>query len=164
MGKSSTSYTEKNETSFKAGNQMWKLRTRHGKPEYWTTEKIEEIIDALAIWMEKEDSIVMSGYRSEIGITYQTMVMLKEKSPDFKYIYELACEKVATRLAQKVGKKVHHVHYTRYIGIYDRELREAEKQMSQDLQDIEALAKAKSSYKAVYDQLNNPPLNSISSS
>lgn len=113
---------------FKPGNRMYDL-TLIGRPEYWTEEKIEEMINKLEVWLSKEDSICMAGFRGENSLTPDVMENLKKKSTVFARMYKNAQQIIANRMAVKLGNGVHQAHYNKYQSVYDSELKEHEKEM-----------------------------------
>jgi hypothetical protein len=117
-------------TRFQKGNEIWKLVQRNGRPETWTQEAVDELSSKLIEWIDKEDSIVMCGFTSENYITFDTVMYLCSRYPDFADLYKSAKAKVATKLAQKLGKQVHPAHYNRYQAVYDAELKHHEKEMA----------------------------------
>jgi hypothetical protein len=120
---------------FKPGNRMYDL-TQIGRPEYWTEEKIDEMIDKLEIWLKKDDSICLAGFRGENSLTPDVMENLKRKSTVFARMYKNAQQIVANRMAMKLGNGVHQAHYNKYQSCYDSELKQHDKEM------ITAAAKA----------------------
>lgn len=113
---------------FKPGNRMYDL-TQIGRPEYWTEDKIQEMIAKLDLWLKKEDSICMAGFRGENSLTPDVMDNLKKKSTVFARMYKNAQQIVANRMAVKLGNGVHQAHYNKYQSVYDSELKEHEKEM-----------------------------------
>jgi|SRR5579863_2476597 len=128
MGRSSTSYTGPNKTSFKPGNQMFD-REKLGAPEYWTEERIDDLITNLGEWVQKDESISMAGWRGYNTITRSSLDHIRLKSPVFARAYECAREIIAGRLAEKTGNGVHSSVFNMLTPVYDSEVRayEAEK-------------------------------------
>lgn len=122
MAKSSTSYTCKNATSFKPGHQMFD-RDKLGCNEYWTEEKIQELIVSLGDWVQKDDSISMAGWRGYNTITQRALTYVRDKSPIFREVYECARQIVANRLANKTGDKVHSSVFNMLTPVYDWEVK-----------------------------------------
>jgi hypothetical protein len=117
-------------TRFQKGNDIWKLVQKNGRPESWTQEAVDELSSKLIEWMEKEDSIIMCGFTSDNYITFETISWLNSRYPAFADLYRTAKQKIAGRMAQKLGKQVHPAHYNRYQAVYDAELKYHEKEMA----------------------------------
>jgi hypothetical protein len=117
-------------TRFQKGNEIWKLAQKAGRPHTWTEEDVLSLAQRLREWMQKEDSICMRGFTSENNITYSTMIHLGSKFPELEHLYTMAKEKVANRLAQRLGKQVHPAYFNRYQAVYDNELKFHEKEMA----------------------------------
>lgn len=117
-------------TSFKPGNQMFNRERLTGRPEYWTPERIDEIIVSLGEWVQKEDSISMSGWRGYNSMSRQSMDYVRRISPVFSTTYEAAREIVANRLAQKTGNGVHSSVFNLLTPVYDWEVKAHEIEMA----------------------------------
>ena len=117
-------------TRFQKGNEVWKLAQRAGRPETWTEEDVVSLAIKLLKWMDEEDSICMRGFTSDNHITYETMLHLGKRFPELERLYRMAKEKVANRLAQRLGKQVHPAYFNRYQAVYDSELKDHEKEMA----------------------------------
>lgn len=126
-----------NSTSFKPGHKMFNLE-KLGALEYWTEEKINEEIQSLYEWVQRDDSVCMAGWRGERSISHRALMYLKDKNAIFRDTYGLAQTIVANRLAQKQGDTVHVNCFNRYQGVYDHELKEHDKEMA----NIKAQSKA----------------------
>ena len=152
----------KSSTSFKLGNTMFH-REKLGTFEYWTEENINKEILGLLEWVEREDSICMSGWRGENSITMRAVYYLIDKSPVFRDSYELARAIVANRLATKVGGKVHQVHYNKYQSYYDGEIGDYEKTIALIKQTIEedvkkqAKEEAQATISAIHQMIHGQP-------
>lgn len=116
-------------TSFKPGNRAYDL-SKMGRPEYWTDEKIEDLLVKLDEWVEKDASICMAGFRGQFSLTPDIMNHIRKKSPVFAHAYTNAQQIVANRMAEKLGNGVHQAHYNKYQSVYDSELKEHEKEMA----------------------------------
>jgi hypothetical protein len=116
-------------TRFQKGNDIWKHAQNAGRPERWTVEETCALSANLLEWMDRDDSICLSGFIGDNYITFQTIQYLTNKFPEFLYIYNIARNKIANRLATRVGKSVHVVHYNRYQATYDDSLKSYDKEM-----------------------------------
>jgi len=117
-------------TRFQKGNDIWKYAQNAGRPEVWTVEETCALAANLIEWMDKDTSICFAGFIGDNYITFQTIQWLKGKYPEFEYIYNMARNKIANRLAMKLGKEVHVVHYNRYQATYDDSLKSYDKEMA----------------------------------
>lgn len=138
----------KTSTSFKEGNRFWELVKNAGRPAYWTEERIDELIVQLGEWADRPTSIIIAGFKAEYGITDDMLQHIKNRSADFAKAYHLTKQKLAERISQQCGKKVHQAHYNRCISMYDTEMKYHEIEMTNVKAQAEAAAKAEIEEKA----------------
>jgi len=116
----------KSSTSFKPGNKCFNMERLKNcaRPEYWTVERIQELIDSLNEWSQKDDSITMAGWRGYNSVPLQTVEYLKEKSAVFADSYETCRSIVSNRLAQRTGQGgVHSSVLNMLMPVYDKDVK-----------------------------------------
>lgn len=149
----------KSSTSFKPGNKCFNLERLKGTTVYWTDEKINELIASLEIWMQKNESISMAGWRGEESLIKQTVDYLKEKSPVFRASYEIARLIVANRIVEKTGNGgVHSSVLNMLMPIYDPEVKEHQIEMIKEKSNAESAANPLSLDQMRKIQQHNPKL------
>lgn len=98
--------------------------SKMGRPEYWTVERVSALCEKLKQWADLETSITLAEFRAQEEVHFKQIKWIKSKYPDFAAAYDLTREKLAARIARKMGRGVHPLHYQRYVALYDSELQE----------------------------------------
>lgn len=149
----------KNATSFQPGNTMWQRAKNAGAPSYWNEETIKKLIEDMFEWAQKDDSVNMCGFRAEQLVSTSRLYELIHKYPELADAYNIVQAKLANRLTQKAGSKIHIGVFNRYISFYDGMLKDHDKEMAnhqaQAEEDAKKAAKeeANSTLSLIHEQL-----------